>query len=388
MQETTPRPIPTPSPAQAAHETRSRIRLYTGAAEGVGKTCRMLDDAHELRRQGFDVAIGFVEPHGRADTIARIGDLEQIPLKALEYRGVKVLDMDVDGILARHPQIALVDELAHANAPGAKHQKRYEDVLALVDAGISVITAVNVWHLESLNDVVAQTTGIRVRETIPDWVLKRADEVVNVDVSVETLRWRLRQGKIYEESKIQEKLATVYRKRNLTTLRALALRQLASDQEAKAREYREREGVERPAIPEKVMVAMASRGSARALLRVGSRIAGRLAGDWFAVYVETPSEEPGRIRPEDRAALDDSIRFAQELGAKVVKLTGANVADALVEFATRECITHVIFGQSARTRWELVLHGSIVDRFLRDVRSATVQIVPVARTLEVVSDES
>src|SRR6202140_4486309 len=363
--------------ARVKEEGHARLRLYIGAAPGVGKSYRMLEDAHELRRQGVDVVIGFIEPHGRADTIGLVGDLEQVPLRSLEYRGVTLREMDVEAVKARHPQVAVVDELAHTNAPGSAHQKRYEDVLALLDAGISVITAVNIQHIESLNDAIASTTGVRVRETIPDWVLKRADEVVNVDVSIETLRARLRQGKIYDAAKIEQALANFFRKGNLTALRELALRQLATDQAGKAQAYRDREGLERPVIPEKVMVAMASRGSARTLLRVGSRIAGRLASDWYAVYVETPREEPGRIQPTDHVALADNIRFAQQLGAKVVKLKSTRVADALVEFAKREGITHVIFGQSARSRWDLLVHGSIVDRFLRDVRSATVQIVPV-----------
>jgi two-component system sensor histidine kinase KdpD len=363
--------------ARAREEGRARLRVYIGAAPGVGKSYKMLEDAHELRRQGLDVVIGFIEPHGRADTIALIGDLEQVPLRQIEYRGVMLKETDVDAIKKRRPHVAVIDELAHTNAPGSAHEKRYQDVLDLLDAGINVITAVNIQHIESLNDAVAATTGVRVRETIPDWVLKRADEVVNVDVSVETLRSRLRQGKIYDTAKIEQALSNFFRKGNLTALRELALRQLASDQAGKAQEYRTREGLDRPVIPEKVMVAMASRGSARNLLRVGSRIAGRLATDWFAVYVETPKEEPGRIKPEDRVALGDNIRFAQQLGAKVVKLKGSRVADLLVEFARQEGITHVIFGQSARSRWDLAMRGSIVDRFLRDVRNATVQIVPV-----------
>ena len=363
--------------ARAKEEGRARLRVYIGAAPGVGKSYQMLEDAHELRRQGIDVVVGFVETHGRADTLAQIRDLEQVPLRHIEYRGVTLPEMDLDAIRTRRPAIAVVDELAHTNAPGSTHQKRYEDVLALLDAGIHVITAVNIQHIESLNDVVASTTGVRVRETVPDWVLKRADEVVNVDVSVETLRTRLRQGKIYDPAKIEQALANFFRKGNLTALRELALRQLASDQAGKAQVYRDREGLERPVMPERVMVAMASRGSARTLLRVGSRAAGRLATDWFAVYVETPKEEPGRIKPEDHVALGDNIRFAQQLGAKVVKLKGSRVADLLVEFAKREGITHVVFGQSARSRWDLLVHGSIVDRFLREVRNATVQIVPV-----------
>ena len=363
--------------AKAREEGRARLRVYIGAAPGVGKSYKMLEDAHELRRQGLDVVVGFVETHGRAETAEKVGGLEQVPLRQIEYRGVTLREMDLGAILARHPNIAVVDELAHTNAPGSTHQKRYEDVLALLGAGINVITAVNIQHLESLNDAIASTTGVRVRETVPDWVLKRADEVVNVDVSVETLRSRLRQGKIYDAAKIEQSLNNFFRKGNLTALRELALRQLASDQAGKAEKYRQREGLDRPVIPEKVMVAIASRGSARTLLRIGSRIAGRLATDWFAVYVETPKEEPGRIKPEDHVALQDNIRFAQQLGATVVKLKGSRVADLLVDFAKREGITHVIFGQSARSRWDLLMRGSIVDRFLRDVRDATVQIVPV-----------
>ncbi len=372
--------------ARVKQEGRARLRVYIGAAPGVGKTYQMLEDAHELKRQGSDVVIALIEPHGRADTLALVGDIEQLPQRQLEYRGVTLKEMDLDAVKKRRPQFAVVDELAHTNAPGSTHEKRYEDVLELLDAGINVITAVNIQHIESLNDAIASTTGVRVRETIPDWVLKRADEVVNVDVSVETLRSRLRQGKIYDQAKIEQALTSFFRTGNLTALRELALRQLASDQAGKAHEYRQREGLDRPVIPDKVMVAMASRGSARTLLRVGSRIAGRLATDWYAVYVETPKEEPGRIRPEDHVALTDNIRFARQLGAKVVKLKGSRVADALVEFARREGITHVVFGQSARTRWDLLVHGSIVDRFLRDVRNATVQIVPMRQGGDVESD--
>jgi len=257
--------------ARVKEEGRARLRLYIGAAPGVGKTYQMLEDAHELKRQGLDVVIGFIEAHGRADTLARIGDLERVPLREIEYRGVTLTEMDLAAVKERRPQVAVVDELAHTNAPGSVHAKRYEDVLALLDAGINVITAVNIQHIESLNDAIASTTGVRVRETIPDWVLKRADEVVNVDVSVETLRQRLRQGKIYDPAKIEQALTNFFRKGNLTALRELALRQLATDQAGKAQAYRAREGLDRPVIPDKVMVAMASRGSARTLLRAGSQ---------------------------------------------------------------------------------------------------------------------
>jgi two-component system, OmpR family, sensor histidine kinase KdpD len=356
---------------------RARLRVYIGAAAGVGKTYQMLEDAHQLKRQGVDIVIAFVEPHGRAETAALIDDLEQVPLRRVEYRGVTLEEMDVEAVTARRPEIAIVDELAHTNVPGSKNQKRYEDVLELLDAGISVITAVNIQHIESLNDAVLRTTGVRVRETIPDSFLRRADEVVNVDVSVDTLRTRLRQGKIYGVEKIEQALSNFFRKGNLSALRELALRQVAEDQAEKAQGYREREGLECAIIPEKVMVCMASRGSARRLLRIGSRIAGKLASDWYAVYVETPNEEPGRIDPADYAALQENIRLANDLGAKVVRLKGSRVADALIDFARREGVTHVIFGQTARSRWEMIFRGSIVNRFLSEVRNATVQVVPL-----------
>lgn len=363
--------------ARLQEDERARLRVYLGAAAGVGKTFQMLEDAHLLKRQGADVVIGFIETHGRADTEAMIGDLERAPLRRIEYRGVTLEEMDVEAIINRRPAVVIIDELAHTNAPGSKNKKRYEDVLEILDAGIGVFTAVNVQHLESLNDVVARTTGVRVRETVPDCFLKRADEVINVDVSVDTLRTRLRQGKIYGVEKIEQALNSFFRKGNLTALRELALRQVAEDQAEKAHEYREREGLEQAVIPEKVMVCIASNGGAKRLLRTGSRIAGRLASDWYAVYVETPREEPGRIKPEDYATLQENIGLAKELGAQFVRLKSSKVADALIDFARREGITHVIFGQSSRSRWDILLHGSVINRFLREVRDATVHVVPV-----------
>ena len=381
------RPSPESLLAKLKRAERARLRVYIGAAPGVGKTFQMLEDAHLLKKQGVDIVVAAVEPHGREDTKAMVGDLERVPMRRIEYRGVTIEEMDVEAVISRHPEVAIVDELAHSNVPGSKNRKRYEDVLDLLNAGISVITAVNIQHLESLNDVVSRTTGVRVRETVPDHFLRRADEVVNVDVSVDTLRTRLRQGKIYDVVKIEQALNNFFRKGNLSALRELALRQVATDQASKAHDYREREGLNQAVIPEKVMVAMASRGSAKKLLRVGSRIAGRLASDWYAVYVETPGEEPGRIKPIDYAALQENIRFAEELGAKIVKLKSRKVADALIEFARREGITHVVFGQTSRSRWDILLHGSIINRFLHEVRDATVQVVPLEQRSEVVMEE-
>lgn len=371
------RPSPDALLAKLREGEKASLRVYIGAAPGVGKTWQMLEDAHQLKRQGVDIIIAVVETHGRAEVAELIEGLERVPMRKIEYRGVTIEEMDVEAVTARKPAIAIVDELAHTNVPGSKNRKRYEDVLDLLNSGISVITAVNIQHLESLNDAVARTTGVRVRETVPDHFLRRADEVVNVDVSVDTLRTRLRQGKIYDLVKIEQALNNFFRKGNLSALRELALRQVATDQASKAHDYREREGLEQPVIPEKVMVAMASRGSAKKLMRVGSRIAGRLANDWYAVYVETPNEEPGRIKPQDYAALQENIRFAEELGARVVRLKSRRVADALIEFARREGITQVVFGQTSRSRWDILLHGSIINRFLHEVRDATVQVVPL-----------
>ena len=381
------RPAPESLLAKLSEAEQARLRVYIGAAPGVGKTYQMLEDAHLMKKQGVDIVVAVVETHGREDTKAMIGDLECVPMHRIEYRGVTIEEMDVDAVVARRPAIAIVDELAHTNIPGSKNSKRYQDVLDLLKAGISVITAVNIQHLESLNDVVNRTTGVRVRETVPDHFLSRADEVVNVDISVDTLRTRLRQGKIYDVVKIEQSLNNFFRKGNLLALRELALRQVATDQATKAHDYREREGLDQAVIPEKLMVAMASHGSAKKLLRVGSRIAGRLASDWYAVYVETPNEEMGRIKPEDYVALQENIRFAEELGAKVVKLKSRRVVDALIDFATNEGITHVVFGQTSRSRWDILLHGSIINRFLREVRDATVQVVPLMKREKEIKEE-
>lgn len=374
------KPTPEPLLANLKQSGNATLRVYIGAAPGVGKTWQMLEDAHRLKRQGVDIVIALLETHGRAETAALSEGLERLPMRKLESGGMALEEIDLDAVMARRPQVAIVDELAHTNVPGSKNRKRYEDVLELLNSGISVITAVNIQHIESLNDAVARTTGVRVSETVPDPFFQRANEVLNVDVSVDMLRTRLRQGRIYGVEKIEQSLNNFFRKGNLSALRELALRQVAQCQAAKSQHYPEREGRRHAVVPEKVMVAIASRGSAKKLLRTGSRIAARLASDWYAVYVETPREETGRIRPEDYTALQESICFAEELGARVVKLKARVVADALIEFARREGITHVIFGQTARSRWDILLHGSVINRFLDEVRDATVQVLPLEIT--------
>ncbi len=363
--------------ARLKEKDRARLRIYIGAAPGVGKTYQMLQEAHALRASGLDVVIGVVETYGRRETEAQVKDLEVVPRRKVEYRGATLEEMDVDAIVRRQPKVCVVDELAHTNVPGSRHTKRYEDVLELLEAGIHVMTAVNIQHLETLNDAVARATGVRVRETVPDTFLDRADEVINVDVTVEELRSRLREGKIYKPEKVEQALANFFRKGNLSTLRELALRAVADEVGEKAASYRAREGLEPALIPERVMVCMSSNALAPRVLRTGARIAGRLGSKWYAVYVETPGEKPDRIKARDAEALRENIRLAESLGATVVRVRAERPADGLVAFAQREGVTHVIFGQSARSRWELIWRGSTLDRFLGAVPDAAVQVVPL-----------
>jgi two-component system sensor histidine kinase KdpD len=363
--------------ARIKEHDRARLRIYIGAAPGVGKTYEMLQEAHALRARGLDVVVGYVETYGRAETEAKLNGLEILPRRRIDYRGVTMEEMDVEAIVERRPQVCVVDELAHTNVPGSRHGKRYEDVLDILEAGIHVMTAVNIQHLETLNDAVARATGVRVRETVPDTFLDRADEVINVDVTVEELRNRLREGKIYRPEKVEQALSNFFRKGNLSTLRELALRAVADEVGEKAASYRAREGLEPALIPERVMVCMSSNALAPRVIRTGARIAGRLGSRWYAVYVETPRERGNRINPRDAEALQQNIRLAETLGATVVRVKADKPADGLVAFAQREGVTHVIFGQTARTRWELLLRGSTLDRFLGAVPDAAVQVVPL-----------
>ena len=361
--------------AKLQEEDHPRLRIYIGAAPGVGKTYAMLQEAHALRRAGIDVVAGLVETYGRPETEALIGDLEIVPRQKLPYRGVVLEEMDVDAIIRRRPQLCVVDELAHSNAPGSRHEKRYQDVTDILEAGIAVMTAVNIQHLETLNDAVSRVTGVRVRETVPDTFLDRADEVINVDTTVEELRSRLRQGKIYKPEKIEQALTNFFRVGNLSTLRELALRAVADEVSEKAATLRKREGLEPALIPERVMVCMSSSDAAPRVVRAGARIASRLGARWYAVYVETPGED--RATDATRAALARNIQLAESLGATMVRVKADRPADGLIAFAKREGITHVIFGQSARTRWEILMKGSTLNRFLDEVRDAAVQVVPL-----------
>ncbi len=358
---------------------RGRLKLYIGFAAGVGKTYRMLEEAHALKARGVDVVVGFVETHGRRDTAALVAGVEVVPRRQIEYRGVTVEEMSLNNILKRNPAVAVVDELAHTNVPGSRNKKRYQDVLELLDAGINVIGAVNIQHLESLNDVVERATGVTVRETIPDGVLKQADQVVNLDLAVEDLQERLRVGKIYATDKIPWALEHFFKERNLTHLRELALREVADSVE--------RAGA-RPALPgpapradgvaprTRVMVCLSSASPRGAVLvRKGSRLAGRLNTDWFVVFVETPNETPEQIEAEAQRFLMANTDLARELGAEVVRVRAPNPVHAILDFARSHGVGHVVVGRSQQPFWRQVLGRSVPLRLVREAVGLDVHVV-------------
>jgi len=353
---------------------RGRLKLYIGFAAGVGKTYRMLEEAHALRKRGVDVVVGFVETHGRADTEVLLDGLEIVPRRRIEYRGVAVEEMDLDAVLARRPQVAIVDEIPHTNVPGSKNRKRYQDVLDLLGAGINVIGALNVQHLESLNDLVEHTTGVTVRETVPDNFLKQADQVVNLDLAVEDLQERMRAGKIYAPDKVPRAIENFFKGQNLVTLRELALREVAESLD-RAMAAQERPG-DPPRRGGRVMVCMSSNPPrAATLLRRGSRMAGRLNTDWFVVYVETPEETPDRIDSEAQRHLLGNIEKARELGAEVVRLKSADPVSALLDFARSHGVGHIIVGRSHAPLWQRVLGRSVLQRLVDESEGLDLHIV-------------
>ncbi len=360
---------------------RGKLKVYIGSAAGTGKTYRMLNEGNDLRQRGVDAIIGVVETHGRRDTDAQVRDLESVPRRDITYRGVTLQEMDIEGIVARRPQVALVDELAHTNVPGTRNAKRWQDVQDLLDDGINVITTVNVQHLESLNDVIQQTLGVTVRETVPDWVVTSADQVINLDISAEDLQERLREGKIYPAEKIPTALANFFTRENLTTLRELALREVASSVDRVREEIVRREEGRPAAAVDRILVAMSSSPAyTAALLRRASRIAGRLNSDWYAVYVQTPDERPDLIDATVQRRLVDNIQLAQSLGADVVKLEGTDVAAAIGRFARERGVSLVIAGRTRRTGWNRFRHGSVMERLLDGAAGYDVLVVNVPVT--------
>jgi two-component system sensor histidine kinase KdpD len=354
---------------------RGRLKVYIGFAAGVGKTYRMLEEAHALQKRGVDVVLGFIETHGRAETAALIEGLEYVPRRRVEYRGLAVEEMDLDAVIARRPQVALVDEVAHTNTPEARNRKRYQDVLDILEARINVICAFNVQHLESLKDIVERATRVVIRETVPDSFLKRADQVVNLDLAAEDLLERLRAGKIYDKEKVEWALAHFFKEGNLATLRELALREVAEslDRTIPA----EGAGVPAPRGANGRLMVCISSFSPRAatLLRRGSRMAGRLNTDWYVAYVETPAEAPHLIDAEAQRHLLANIEKARELGAVVVRLQGADPVTALLSYARTHNVGHIMIGRTHRPWWQQFLGRSFVVRMVREAADFDLHIV-------------
>ena len=358
---------------------RGRLKVYIGFAAGVGKTYRMLEEAHELAKRGVDIVLGFVETHDRPETAALLEGLEVVPRRVFEYRGLKVEEMDLDAVLARHPQVTLVDEIAHTNVPGSRNIKRYQDASELLDAGISVICAFNIQHLESLKDLVEEATQVEIRETVPDRFLRQADQVVNLDLAVEDLLERLRAGKIYEEEKVRRALEGFFQAEKLSTLRELALREVADSLGRAALDHARGPGTEAggPRAPsERVMVCLSSRSPrAATLLRRGSRMAGRLNTDWYVVYVETPSEAPERIDSSTQRTLLATIEKARELGAQIVRLHGRDRVETLLDFARSHAVGHILIGRSHTPWWRRIGSGDFVARMVRQAEDFDLHIV-------------
>jgi two-component system sensor histidine kinase KdpD len=366
---------------------RGRLKIYLGYGPGVGKTYQMLSEGHRLKQDGIDVVVGLVETHGRAETERLVENLEVIPRRRAEYHGITVEEMDLDAILARRPQVVLVDELAHTNVPGSRNAKRYQDVQDVLAAGIHVISTLNVQHLESLYDTVERLIGVKVRERIPDAVLADADQVVNVDLAAEDLQRRLREGRIYPRERVQASLENFFTTSNLEHLRELTLRELASQIDFRRREGDvgggsatpdAEPGVERAGAPDQVMVCLSSRGpnSAR-LLRFASRLAGRLNRNWYAVYVQTPSEEPTVIDAATQRLLADTLTLANQLGATVFTFKGQDVADTILRFAREYRVGQVVIGRPRPLPWWKRLAGArtVAERLIRRSTGVTVVVV-------------
>jgi two-component system sensor histidine kinase KdpD len=354
-------------------QQRGRLKIYLGFAAGVGKTYEMLQEGHRLKRQGVDVVIGVVETHGRAETEAQIGDIEQIPRRRIEYRGVVLEEMDLDAILTRRPQVVLVDELAHTNAPGSRFPKRYQDVEELLRHGIHVITTMNVQHVESVYDLVERFSGVKVKERVPDYVLGLADQVVNVDLSAEDLQERLRSGKVYPQERVSDALNNFFTEENLTRLRDLTLeeiRHLLDRRRPNGRSDEIASGAQR------VMVCLSSRGPRPdVLLRKGARLADRMHAPWHAVYIQTPGEEPTLIPAATQRQIADTLALAHQLGAVPATFRGQDFPSAVAAYVQEYGITHIVLGRSNRPWYLRWFSQSPLDQLIRVVRGVDVIIV-------------
>ncbi|MHB8254820.1 MAG: histidine kinase [Acidiferrobacter sp.] len=356
-----------------------RLKIYIGSAAGVGKSYQMLLEAQRLRNEGVDVVLGYIETHGRSETNAQIGDLERIPLRQVRYQDRIFDEMNLPAILARRPQVVIVDELAHSNIPGTEHPKRYQDVEDILKAGINVISAVNIQHIESLNPYVERLTGVKVRETVPDRVLGIASEIINIDLSVEDHRERLRRGKIYPTAKIESALRGFFTPENLAAMREMALREVASKVEYQTEEQRLLREAGPLRRPDRVVVCLGPDHDANvALLRRGARIAGRLNADWFAVTVVRPELAPGKALSPVRKEYLRLERLAEDLGAQFKVLEANSVLDALVNFVEEHGITMAIFGKNRHVGWRLRMFKWLTLEFLNHTDGVDVQIVDTA----------
>jgi len=368
------RPSPEALLATARHEGGGRLKIFLGAAPGVGKTYAMLGAAHNRQRQGVDLAIGIVETHGRPETIALVEGLEVITRKSIEHNGRKLDEMDIDAVIARSPALVIVDELAHTNAPGSRHRKRFLDVEELLAAGIDVYTTLNIQHLESLNDAVAQITGIRVRETVPDRIMERADEVELVDISVEDLLGRLRDGKVYLPDQAERAIGNYFRPGNLSALRQLALRHTAERVGDQMHTYMRAHAIPGPwPTQERLLVSIGPSPLSQRLVRAARRMADRRHAEWMAVYVETPRHY--RLADADRERVARTLRLAEELGGEAITIPGEEIAEDLIRFARSRNVTEIVIGKSLRSRWFELLHGSVVGKLIRDSRDIDIYVV-------------
>src|SRR5579885_322355 len=350
---------------ERSQATKAWLRVYLGYAPGVGKTYAMLHEGQRRKVRGTDVVIGYVETYDRPLTMEAIGDLEIVPRKQIAYKGVVVEEMDVDAILARRPQVVLIDELAHSNVPGSKHEKRYQDVLEVQNAGINVITTVIIQHLESLKDTVERVTGIHVRESLPDWVLDGADEVELVDQTPEALQKRMLHGNIYPKSRIDDALQNFFRKGNLTALRELALRRVAEKTDDQLQQYMRSRGIEEPwHCAERVLVCVPPTSQAQQLVRRGFRLAERLHGELTVLHISQGRKKLDPKVSQAHQEVQKALQLAQELGAEVVSIESDEIADALVSYANEHNVTQIVMGESTKSWFQELLHGSIVRQVL------------------------
>src|SRR5215471_9728161 len=348
------------------------FKLFLGYAPGVGKTFNMLSEGIRRHSRGEDVVIGVVETHGRAGIAELASKLETVPRRKVEYKGATFDEMDLDAILARKPRVVLVDELAHTNIEGSKHPKRYQDVMDLLDAQIDVLSTMNVQHIESLMPTVMQITGIQVRETVPDWVIQRVNEIVLADLTPEALQTRMRRGDIYPLERAERALGHFFQPGNLIALRELALQQVTQAVDRSLETYLEREGLGKNlGIRERIAVCVSSSPAAQYLIARAARMAQKIEAEFFVIYVDIGTDES----PEDRRSLAQNLTFAENLGAKVIRAEGKSVAEEVAKIVREKHITQVVFGRSAQEGWRKYLYLSAIHKFLRDAPPVDVHIV-------------